>query len=376
MQSSHSPNPANAQQLDLLDLLSAPKTPPVQLQAEPKTTVVEVGQQPKKEQEVAVVEPEPAKPATPLLDKIQQQALKELIEDFGAIPEPVAHNQHEVRQALRQERYGQASENASRRSDESFKGSNDALAGIEPGQPILVGHHSEKHHRRAVEKSHNHMRQSVDESRKASYYADKAKSVGKAGISSTDPDAERKLKLKLLDRMIDQELMKTANAIIRSKSKKKYPDKSSKIRELATLGIGNANAEKLFEPYLGKTGFQSYLLTNNNGVMRQTRQRIEQVRKLQASESEQRDYSIADDFAMVSHSLDEGLVTLENDREPSKAVKAIYSSHSFRWSPKREQWVRKLTDNAIAAVSLIEMELKELGADAFWPTRAGGGSRH
>ena len=371
MPTSH-PHSSNNTQLSLLDLLSTPEASTAQIEAQLTATapasVAEVGQRPRVQ-----AEPEPEKSATPLLDKIQQQALKELVEDFGAIPEPVAHNQHEERQALRQERFEQASENASRRSDESFKGSTRALAGIEPGQPILAGHHSEKHHRRAVEKSHNRMGKSVDESRKAAYYASKAKSVGKAGISSTDPDAERKLKLKLLDRMIDQELMKTANAIIRSKSKKKYPDKFSKIRELATLGIGEANAEKLFEPYLGKTGFPSFPLTNNNGAMRQVRQPIEQVRKLQTSHGEDKEYTIgADDFVRVCHSLHEGLVTLENDSEPSDAVKTIYRGRSFRWSGKRQQWVRKLTDNAIAAVSLIEMELSELDPGEYLPNPRGG----
>lgn len=42
--------------------------------------------------------------------------------------------------------------------------------GIPLGQPILVGHHSEKRHRRAIEKADNAMRKSVEETEKAEAY--------------------------------------------------------------------------------------------------------------------------------------------------------------------------------------------------------------
>lgn len=45
---------------------------------------------------------------------------------------------------------------------------------IPPGQPILVGHHSERGHRRLLEKSDNAMRKSVELDEKAKYYNDRA----------------------------------------------------------------------------------------------------------------------------------------------------------------------------------------------------------
>lgn len=60
------------------------------------------------------------------------------------------------------------------KSTEYWKKSNDHVSGIVPGQPILVGHHSEKRHRRDLEKSWNAMDKSVEASNKAEELRQKA----------------------------------------------------------------------------------------------------------------------------------------------------------------------------------------------------------
>lgn len=72
------------------------------------------------------------------------------------------------------ERYNEWSDNADKRSKEAFDRAMGAVEGIPFGQPILVGHHSEKRHRAAIAKSDNAMRKSVEESDKASRLASKA----------------------------------------------------------------------------------------------------------------------------------------------------------------------------------------------------------
>lgn len=49
-----------------------------------------------------------------------------------------------------------------------------AVAGIVPGQPILVGHYSEKYHRRALERSDAAMGHAVEQYEKAEAYSRKA----------------------------------------------------------------------------------------------------------------------------------------------------------------------------------------------------------
>ena len=57
---------------------------------------------------------------------------------------------------------------------EAFERSEAATAGIPFGQPILVGHHSERTHRAAIEKSWNAMGKSVAEGEKAESHESKA----------------------------------------------------------------------------------------------------------------------------------------------------------------------------------------------------------
>lgn len=72
------------------------------------------------------------------------------------------------------ERYGEWADKARQRSDEAFERSNNAVAGIPLGQPILVGHHSEGMHRAAIKRSWAAMDKSVEESKKAEAHESKA----------------------------------------------------------------------------------------------------------------------------------------------------------------------------------------------------------
>lgn len=63
---------------------------------------------------------------------------------------------------------------AEERSSRYFDKSQSAVAGIEPGQPILVGHHSERAHRAAIDRSWAALGHSVEEDRKAENHLGKA----------------------------------------------------------------------------------------------------------------------------------------------------------------------------------------------------------
>ncbi|CCH02051.1 hypothetical protein FAES_4051 [Fibrella aestuarina BUZ 2] len=76
--------------------------------------------------------------------------------------------------ARKAERYADWAGRAEARSDDAYKRSHSLVEGIPLGQPILVGHHSEKRHRRTLEDSWNAMGRSVELSKKASSHEDKA----------------------------------------------------------------------------------------------------------------------------------------------------------------------------------------------------------
>ncbi|MFJ5927974.1 DUF3560 domain-containing protein [Kitasatospora sp. NPDC092948] len=77
----------------------------------------------------------------------------------------------------RAERHEELSGNAAGRSDAAYRGARAIGDGIPFGQPVLVGHHSERRHRRDLERIDNGMRRSIEEQDKAEYHADRAKSA-------------------------------------------------------------------------------------------------------------------------------------------------------------------------------------------------------
>ncbi|GGQ49873.1 hypothetical protein GCM10010250_21820 [Streptomyces althioticus] len=96
------------------------------------------------------------------------------------------------RAAERTERFSDRAGRASAASAARHKAALGALDGIEPGQPILVGHHSERRHRRAIERSDSHMRKSIEESGKAEYYGHRAAAAEKYEERRYDPNRTRR----------------------------------------------------------------------------------------------------------------------------------------------------------------------------------------
>lgn len=74
----------------------------------------------------------------------------------------------------RADRLDTIADNATARAASASSRAHAIMDGIPFGQPILVGHHSERHARRDAERIDNAIRSTVEESRKAAYYQAKA----------------------------------------------------------------------------------------------------------------------------------------------------------------------------------------------------------
>ena len=77
----------------------------------------------------------------------------------------------------RAERFTEYAGNAAARSDAAWRGEHAILDGIPAGQPILVGHHSERRHRRDLERAENLRRKGSAEADKAEYLEQRAESA-------------------------------------------------------------------------------------------------------------------------------------------------------------------------------------------------------
>ena len=93
----------------------------------------------------------------------------------------------------RAERRQEWATGATKKSHEYFERSEQAVAGIEPGQPIIIGHHSEKRHRKALDTSWSNLGKAVESSDKAAehtriaeYWEERAKVINLSMPESID----------------------------------------------------------------------------------------------------------------------------------------------------------------------------------------------
>ena len=68
------------------------------------------------------------------------------------------------------ERLQTSSLNAAKKSDQYWEASNEGRDFLALGEPIKIGHHSEKRHRALIERNHNRMHNAVEFSKKAEGY--------------------------------------------------------------------------------------------------------------------------------------------------------------------------------------------------------------
>lgn len=166
--------------------------------------------------------------------------------------------------------------NAEQRSNEEMQKSTKALDGIVFGQPILVGHHSEKKHRAAIDRSQRAADRSLEAHHLAKHHRDKAEGLAdqlENTIFSDDPDAVQTIEAKIADLENRQELYKHINKVCRLK---KATD-AEKLRELIETGMSEEKAAEMLQ----EGGVPSWALTNNNANIRRYKQRLVAVKAQQ-----------------------------------------------------------------------------------------------
>ena len=108
-------------------------------------------------------------------------------------------NDYYERQQARRERLEARLEKAQAQSHAHYNAAMSELRVLPLGQPILIGHHSERCHRALIARSDRHMEKSHELIQKAAYLEEKLEGVGKGGISSDAPDAIDLLKARLAE---------------------------------------------------------------------------------------------------------------------------------------------------------------------------------
>jgi hypothetical protein len=220
-------------------------------------------------------------------------------------------------------------------------------AGIPFGQPILIGHHSERRHRRDAEKIDRNMRKGVEASKEASRLERRAAAAeANTAISSDDPDAIPKLKAKLEGLLAVQERMKLVNGLIRKHSKA-GPDA---IRA-ALLGAGVSAGDvavALTPDMFGKLGFPGYALSGGTAEMTRIKKRIALLQS--AAEHAPIDPVTIGDVRIVE---DDNRIQIHFVGKPSDAIRAELKQNGFRWAPSVGAWQRMTSQWALDVAKRI-----------------------
>jgi hypothetical protein len=199
-----------------------------------------------------------------------------------------------------------------RQAGESLLGNAQRTADMIPmGQPILVGHHSERRHRRDLDRIHNQTGKGLDllnEADRLEYRADSVEN--NAAISSDDNKAIEKLKEKLAKLETKRQSIKDYNKKAKKEGKEKAP---------------------------------SYLLGNLSQNIRSVKKRVEQLEENSRIENNE---ETVNGVSLVVNTAD-NRVQLIFDSKPEKGTREKLKRHGFKWAPSVGAWQRMLSEQAI-----------------------------
>ncbi len=145
------------------------------------------------------------------------------------------------------------------------------MATIPLGQPILVGHHSERGHRRDLARIEKAITRSVehgDKKREHQQAADTIEQQLATSIYDDDVDAIERLEAKIADLEAQRERIKGLNRRIR------------KGERLDTLGLTDKETKDLWymAQYHNRRTFAPYVLQNLGGNITRAKQRLARLR--------------------------------------------------------------------------------------------------
>jgi hypothetical protein len=239
-------------------------------------------------------------------------------------------NAYEIKLESRRQRLEDAAKRARAKAAADYKRADlrEEASGIPFGQPILVGHHSEKRHRAAIKRAHSAMKASIAADKQARTLEAQARSVGTGGISSDDPEAIQKLQAKINAARDRQEKMKAANATWRKAGK-------SSGRQ--------ADGSWVDPP------FAAFQLQNNSANIKRMERRVAHIRAARAQAAAvggEEKRTAYEGICDVIENFTENRLQIVFAGKPSSEVRADLKRNGFRWAPSQGAWQRQLNNGA------------------------------
>jgi DNA repair exonuclease SbcCD ATPase subunit len=240
----------------------------------------------------------------------------------------MSRSNYSERRAARIDRMREKAVKLEAESARRCEAAHDLLQAIPPGQPILVGHHSERHHRAHLKRVDTHYRKALDADAQAEELNRRADAAEKSrAISSDNPNALDLLRGRLRQAQDLQARMVEANRALRKKDDAR----------LAALGFTEAQIAQLKTPdCMGVVGFASYALTNNSANIRRLQDRI---RALEAQQFAEPTTQTIGTVQIVTDPM-ENRIRLHFPDVPSESLRQELKRSGFRWSRYNSAWQR------------------------------------
>lgn len=207
------------------------------------------------------------------------------------------------------------------------------MASIIPmGQPILVGHYSEKRDRAYRGRIDGKFRKASEtESRAADLEYKAQAAASNTAIYAGDPDAVQAIDEKLAKMKADREMMKKCNALIRK------GDRAGLLEIVKTP----AKVEELFTPdFCGRIGFPDFELRNLGANIRRLEKRRAELVTLKATGKTERMVG----EVRVVEDPDIARIQLFYPGKPDQATRDNLKRWGFRWAPSEGAWQRNLNN--------------------------------
>lgn len=194
---------------------------------------------------------------------------------------------------------------------------------IPPGQPILVGHHSEKRHRRDLDRIDSNMRKCIDNQDLAEHHTAKAGGIEAAldrSIFSDDDNAVQALEARISEREAEREKMKTVNKLY----------KKGDTAGLAALGLDYEAIKKRLAAlgsYFGQAPHMPYELSNLGGRITADRKRLEIIKQRQERSAK----AEASPTGVTLEQCQSGYVRVTFAEKPARSVLDALKAAGFFW---------------------------------------------
>lgn len=251
-----------------------------------------------------------------------------------APPSPIARamgrTDYEERRTARIERQKTRAERLRRVAEAKYARAREISDYIPMGQPILVGHHSERKHRRDIARIESGYRQSFEAQKQAEDLERRAASAERStAVSSDDPNAVERLREKLAEAERHLERLHAANKVIR---------RNGKTSEIIAL-LGPQAIDRL--SILHSMGQKTYPTTNAAADIRRIKARIAELEKRASTP-----VRATENIGTVAIEEADNRVKLRFPGKPSPEVIRELKGSGFHWSRHEGVWQRMSSNQA------------------------------